>query len=89
MTFSVDYEKHPKVLTQRQSDVYNWIVVYVNKQKIAPTYEEIKEGCELGSVTNAYRIVRDLISKNLIHKIGKNQQSRQVYPIIDSRYVRD
>lgn len=87
--FSLSERNKFKVLTERQSDVYNWIVKYVEQKKIAPTYDEIREGCDLGTVANAYRIVRDLIEKNLIHKIGRTQQPRQVYPIIDKNYIRD
>ena len=78
------YEHHKvKVLTKRQSEVYNFVVKYVEKNRIAPTYDEIRDGCELGSIANSYRIIKYLINKNLLHKIGKKQHPRQVYPIID------
>jgi SOS-response transcriptional repressor LexA len=87
--FSISESSRRSPLTERQSQVYNYIVQYVDKNRIAPTYSEIVEACNLGSNSNAYRIVRDLITKKLIHKIGKTQESRQAYPIIDERYVRD
>jgi SOS-response transcriptional repressor LexA len=84
------YEHHKvKVLTKRQSEVYNFVVKYVEKNRIAPTYDEIRDGCDLGSIANSYRIIKDLITKKLVHKIGKTQQPRQVYPIIDEKYIRD
>lgn len=83
------YEKSKyKVLTERQSQVYNYLVKYVQEKKIAPTYEEITNDCELGSASNAYRIIRDLIKKKLVHKIGRASESRQAYPIIDDKLVR-
>ena len=83
------YEKSKyKVLTERQSQVYNYLVKYIQEKKIAPTYEEITKDCELGSASNAYRIIRDLIKKKLVHKIGRASESRQAYPIIDNKLVR-
>jgi SOS-response transcriptional repressor LexA len=86
--FSISDSSKHKVLTKRQSAVYNYLVSYVEEQKIAPTYEEITQDCELGSITNAYRIVRDLIGKKLVHKIGRKSQSRQAYPILDKKYIK-
>lgn len=86
--FSLNDSSKYKILTKKQSLVYNYLVKYVANQKIAPTYDEITKECELGSVTNAYRIVRDLIGKKLVHKIGKKSQSRQAYPILDKKHIK-
>jgi len=78
-----------KALTKRQSDVYNYLIKYVDKNKISPTYNEIANDCDLGATSNAYRIIKDLMNKKLIVRIGKATESRSIYPVIDKKLVRD
>jgi len=78
-----------KALTKRQSDVYIYLIKYVDKNKISPTYNEIANDCGLGPTSNAYRIVKDLMNKKLVTRIGKSTESRSIYPVIDKHLVRD
>ncbi len=78
-----------KALTKRQSEVYNYLIKYVAKNKISPTYNEISQDCDLGGTSNAYRIIKDLMNKKLVTRIGNTTESRSIYPIIDKNLVRD
>ena len=78
-----------KALTKRQSEVYNYLIKYIEKNRISPTYNEIAKDCELGPTSNAYRIIKDLMNKKLVTRIGKPTESSTLYPIIEDRLVRD
>jgi|TARA_R110000782_G_C14462164_1_gene373609 SOS-response transcriptional repressor LexA len=79
------YERY--TMTKQQLKVYQYIVEYVRKERLSPTYEEIRKECNIGSVSNTYVVVRELIRKNLMEKVGRPQDSRQLRPIIDSRWI--
>lgn len=74
-------------MTKQQLKVYQYIVEYVRKERLSPTYDEIRKECNISSVSGTYVIVKELIRKGLMEKIGRPQDSRQLRPVIDKRWV--
>jgi SOS-response transcriptional repressor LexA len=74
-------------MTKLQLKVYQFIINYINKEMISPTYLEISEACNINAVSNTYYVVSELIRKGYIVKLGRNQESRQLVPLGIQRFI--
>jgi len=74
-------------MTKLQLKVYQFIINYINKEMISPTYLEIAEACNIKAVSNAYYVVSELIRKGYMVKLGRNQESRQLVPVGIARFI--
>lgn len=65
-------------MTNKQRDVLNYIKRYWKDNGFAPSYDNIADDLELGSKSNAYRYVHNLIDRGFITALPG--QSRSVTP---------
>ena len=66
-------------MTQRQNDVYNFIINYMSDNIISPTLSEICEGVGLKSKSSAYTHVKNLELQGLIKM--RESEPRTIRPI--------
>jgi repressor LexA len=61
-------------LTEKQERVYRFIREYINRHRIAPSYEEIKGHFGFKSISSVFDHIRTLEKKGYITKGGANQK---------------
>jgi repressor LexA len=64
----------PKSLTLKEKEVLEFIEMFVGKQGIAPSYQEIRKHFGFASFNSVQRYLKQLQSKNYVHLPGDNQK---------------
>jgi SOS-response transcriptional repressor LexA len=65
-------------MTRTQYEVYTFIKMYIGKEKISPSYDDIVKGTRFKSKSQIYGIVNALIKKEYLKKIGKYGDARRI-----------
>lgn len=61
-------------LTQKQLKTFKFIKSYLKKNKLSPSYEEIRKAVGLASKNSIYNLVNQLIERGYIIRLkGKNR----------------
>lgn len=61
-------------LTDRQKEIYQYIKTYIQKNSIAPSYEEIKKNFGFKSLSTVFEHLQNLEKKGFIQKGSYNQK---------------
>ena len=66
-----------EVLTQRQQDVYNYIVRYATTHLYSPSISDICVGCSIKSRSDVWRYLRILEDKGYV-RLGQHKEARAI-----------
>jgi repressor LexA len=67
-------------ITQRQSDVLNFIESFTRDRGYSPTYEEIAKGIGLRSIATVHKHITNLERRGRITRAANNSRSIDVVP---------
>lgn len=67
-------------ITQRQSDVLNFIESFARDRGYSPTYEEIAKGIGLKSIATVHKHITNLERRGRITRAANNSRSIDVVP---------
>lgn len=67
---------HPKYnITDRQREVYDFVVAYIEENDQAPTFREIAEGLDHKTLSNVHRMLHALRDRNWIDFLDNRARS--------------
>lgn len=72
-----------QTLTKRQKQVLDFIVEFIKKYGISPTYEEIKKRFKLSALSTVHQHVEALINKNYLLKNENSSRGIEIKKTID------
>ncbi len=70
-------------LTKRQKQILDYIKSYIKKNKISPTFEEIKKHFKLSAISTVHQHIQTLSEKGFLNKEGSS--ARGIVPVIKNK----
>lgn len=68
----------PRGLTQKQSDLYKFLVFYSNKRGIPPSFDEMKRHLGLASKSAVHRIISALEERGYIRRLPHRARTIEI-----------
>jgi repressor LexA len=67
-------------LTLKQKEVFDFIKLYMKKQSVSPSYENIMEATGIKSKSSVNKIVAQLVDRKWITRLTGKHRSIQINP---------
>jgi len=75
------------MLTKKQKELFDYLNIYISKNQISPSFEEMKEAVKLKSKSGIHRLITSLEERGFIKRLKHKARAMEITKFLESNNV--